>query len=93
MNDEASRIYEYTSISKANSKFFQQEFTLTRAARALEIPRVLRFKHADESSQVLSYGYALLTIEIPNKLCTYHRENWKPFEHFWNASTRKASIM
>ena len=47
----------------------------------------------DESFQVLSYGYALLTIEIPDKLCTYHRENWKPFDHFWNASLRKASIM
>ena len=46
MNDEASRILEYTFISKENSKFFQQEFTLSRAARALEIPKVLRFKHA-----------------------------------------------
>ena len=46
MNDEASRILEYMFISKANSKFFQQEFTLSRAARALEIPRVLRIKHA-----------------------------------------------
>ena len=46
MNDEASRIFEYRFISKANSKFFQQEFTLSRAARALEIPKVLRFKHA-----------------------------------------------
>ena len=44
----------------------------------------------DESFQVLSYGYALLTIEIPDKLCTYHRENWKPFDHFWNATSLKA---
>ena len=26
MNEEASRIYGYTLISKANSKFFQQKF-------------------------------------------------------------------
>ena len=30
MNDEASRIYGYTFISNANSKFFQQKFTLSR---------------------------------------------------------------
>ena len=34
MNDKASRIYGYNFISKANSKFFQQKFTLSRAARA-----------------------------------------------------------
>ena len=34
MNDEASGSMEYTYIGKANSKFFQQKFTLTRAARA-----------------------------------------------------------
>ena len=33
MNDEASRIYGYTFISNVNSKFFQQKFTLSRAAR------------------------------------------------------------
>ena len=34
MNDEVSRIYGYTFISKANSKFFRQKFTLSRDARA-----------------------------------------------------------
>ena len=34
MNDEVSRIYGYTFISKANSKFFRQKFTLSRGARA-----------------------------------------------------------
>ena len=34
MKDEESRIYGYAFISKANSKFFPQKFTLSRAARA-----------------------------------------------------------
>ena len=32
MNDEASKIYGYTFISKANSKFFQYKFTFSRAS-------------------------------------------------------------
>ena len=34
MNGEASRIYGYTFISKANSKFVQEKLTLSRASRA-----------------------------------------------------------
>ena len=34
MNREASRIYGYTFVCKANSKFFQQKLTLSRAVRA-----------------------------------------------------------
>ena len=34
MNDEASGSMEYIFIGKANSKCFQQKFTLSRAARA-----------------------------------------------------------
>ena len=38
MNDEASGSMEYIFIGKANSKFFQQKFTLSRAARAYANP-------------------------------------------------------
>ena len=34
MNYEASRIYGYTFVCKANSKFFQQKLPLSRAVRA-----------------------------------------------------------
>ena len=34
MNREASRIYGYTFVCKANSKFFQQKLPLSRAVRA-----------------------------------------------------------
>ena len=33
MNDETSRIYGYTFVSRANSKFFQLKFTLSQATR------------------------------------------------------------
>ena len=44
MNNEASRIYGYTFISKVNSNFFQQKFTLSRDARADANPSSTLFK-------------------------------------------------
>ena len=43
MNDEASGSMEYTFTGKANSKFFQQKFTLSRAARAYANPQSTLF--------------------------------------------------
>ena len=44
MDDETSRIYVYTFISKTNSKFFQQKFTLPRAAHTDANPQITLFK-------------------------------------------------
>ena len=44
MVDETSRIYVYTFISKANSKFFQQKFTLPRVAHTDANPQITLFK-------------------------------------------------
>ena len=48
MNDEVLRIYGYTFISKAKSKFFRQKFTMSRDARAdtKSLDRVLCLRHA-----------------------------------------------
>ena len=45
MNNDASRIYGYTFISKVNSKIFRQKFTLlSRGARADANPSSTLFK-------------------------------------------------
>ena len=44
MNNDASRIYGYTFISKGNSKIFRQKFTLSRGARADANPSSALFK-------------------------------------------------
>ena len=70
MNDEASGIYEYTFIGKANSKFFQQNFTLSRAARVDANPQSilftayrLSFYVFQENFQVLSFDFQLCVSE------------------------------
>ena len=50
MNDEVSRIYRYTFIGKANSKFFLRKVCIvTRCScqcKLLQIPKVLCLRHA-----------------------------------------------
>ena len=91
------------SLAKQIQSSFDKSIRCHEMLVRMQIPRVLCFRHAVVSCLTI-FKCALviwlrsLTVEISyvsstGEVVSFRRENWKPFDVFWNASSRKASKM